>query len=60
RLLFGTDSSFFPRGWQRTVLEIQLSILDALEITPKARHAILADNFDRIFGATVDRSTHTS
>ena len=60
RLLFGTDSSFFPRGWQRTVLETQLSILDALKITPTARHAILADNFDRIFGAAVDRSTHTS
>ena len=60
RLLFGTDSSFFPRGWQRTVLETQLSILDALKITPTARHAILADNFDRIFGAAVDRSTNTS
>ena len=60
RLLFGTDSSFFPRGWQRTVLETQLSILDALKITPTARHAILADNFDRIFGAAMDRSTHTS
>ena len=61
RLLFGSDSSFFPRGWQRTVLETQLSILDALKITPTARHAILAENFDRIFGcSTVSHSTHTA
>ena len=31
RLLFGTDSSFFPRGWQRAIHETQREILDRLE-----------------------------
>ena len=29
RLLFGTDSSYFPRGWQRGVYESQRSIVQA-------------------------------
>ena len=28
RLLFGTDSSFFPRGWQRQIFELQKQTLD--------------------------------
>jgi len=50
RLLFGTDSSFFPRGWQRSVYETQASILDGLGIDTGARARILAGNFDRVFG----------
>ena len=50
RLLFGTDSSFFPRGWQRSVYETQASILDDLGIDTGARALILAGNFDRVFG----------
>tara|TARA_Y100000758_G_scaffold299028_1_gene261049 strand:- start:621 stop:1247 length:627 start_codon:yes stop_codon:yes gene_type:complete len=49
RLLFGTDSSFFPRGWQRPVYETQRSILDDLDVGDDARHQILAGNFDRVF-----------
>ena len=52
RLLFGTDSSFFPRGWQRTIFETQLLILDELRIDPPGQKAILADNFDSIFNQT--------
>jgi predicted TIM-barrel fold metal-dependent hydrolase len=29
RLLFGTDSSFFPRGWQQPLHAAQLEALDA-------------------------------
>ena len=29
RLLFGTDSSFFPRGWNRAVYDAQVSALEA-------------------------------
>ena len=29
RLLFGTDSSFFPRGWNREIYDAQLGALDA-------------------------------
>ena len=30
RLLFGTDSSFFPRGWQRPIFDAQRAALDAI------------------------------
>lgn len=50
RLLFGTDSSFFPRGWQQPVYDTQMSILDDLGIDDAARAQILGSNFDRVFG----------
>jgi predicted TIM-barrel fold metal-dependent hydrolase len=49
RLLFGTDSSFFPRGWQRAIYESQVSALDAAGVDEPARRQILAANFDRLF-----------
>lgn len=50
RILFGTDSSFFPRGWQRRIHETQSVILDEIGLDTDARAAIFADNFDRVFG----------
>ena len=50
RLLFGTDSSFFPRGWQQPVFDAQMSILRDLGIDDDARAQILGANFDRVFG----------
>jgi predicted TIM-barrel fold metal-dependent hydrolase len=48
RLLFGTDSSFFPRGWNREVFEAQTHDLMDLGIgSPEAR-MILGGNLDRI------------
>lgn len=49
RLLFGTDSSFFPRGWQQGIYETQLAILDDLAVGEDARQQILGGNFDRVF-----------
>jgi predicted TIM-barrel fold metal-dependent hydrolase len=49
RLLFGTDSSFFPRGWNRAVYESQVNALDAAGIDEAARRQIFAANFDRLF-----------
>jgi predicted TIM-barrel fold metal-dependent hydrolase len=49
RLLFGTDSSFFPRGWQRAICDAQLEALDAVGVTDEARGKILGGNFDRLF-----------
>ncbi|MGH3118204.1 MAG: amidohydrolase family protein, partial [Gaiellales bacterium] len=49
RLLFGTDSSFFPRGWQRGVYDAQLAALDELRVDDASRAAILGTNFDRLF-----------
>ena len=51
RILFGTDSSFFPRGWQRPIHEAQSAALDEVGLDAPARAAILADNFDRVFGS---------
>ena len=51
RLLFGTDSSFFPRGWNRAVYDAQVSALDAAGIDDGARHQIFTGNFDRLFPA---------
>jgi predicted TIM-barrel fold metal-dependent hydrolase len=50
RLIFGTDSSFFPRGWQRGVYDIQHAILEDLGIAPTARELVFGGNFARVFG----------
>jgi uncharacterized protein len=47
RLLFGTDSSFFPRGWQRGVYEAQVAVMNDLGLSEADRTAILSGNFDR-------------
>jgi predicted TIM-barrel fold metal-dependent hydrolase len=49
RLLFGTDSSFFPRGWQVPVYEAQVAALDAAGVKGDDRSMILGGNFDRLF-----------
>jgi predicted TIM-barrel fold metal-dependent hydrolase len=49
RLIFGTDSSFFPRGWRRVIHGAQQSILDQLGTEPKSVEKIFSGNFDRIF-----------
>jgi len=49
RLIFGTDSSFFPRGWQTAVHDAQLKVMTALNVSEEDRALILGGNFDRIF-----------
>jgi uncharacterized protein len=51
RLLFGSDSSFFPRGWNRTVHDAQVSALDAAGVDESVRQRIFSTNFDRLFPA---------
>src|SRR5262245_22235989 len=53
RLLFGSDSSFFPRGWVRDVHEQQSRALDAIGATMEVREKIFGGNFDRVFPAAV-------
>jgi predicted TIM-barrel fold metal-dependent hydrolase len=48
RLLFGTDSSFFPRGWVRDVFERQLIALDDIGVSSSERDRIFGGNFDRL------------
>jgi len=49
RLLFGTDSSFFPRGWQRAIYEEQKAIVVGAHIGSADAAAIFGGNFDRLF-----------
>jgi uncharacterized protein len=50
RLLFGTDSSFFPRGWQRGVFEAQAAALHRLGVDAAAAAKIFSGNLERILG----------
>jgi hypothetical protein len=49
RILFGTDSSFFPRGWQAPVFEAQRESLRSLGVPDAVQAAIFGGNFQRIF-----------
>jgi predicted TIM-barrel fold metal-dependent hydrolase len=51
RLLFGSDSSFFPRGWVKDVYRQQSAILDELGVGADVKAKIFGENFDRIFSA---------
>jgi len=51
RILFGTDSSFFPRGWRKVIHGAQRAILEEIGIEDAARAMIFSGNFDRIFAA---------
>ena len=49
RLLFGSDSSFFPRGWVKEVYEQQSAALEEIGASAEAREKIFGGNFDRVF-----------
>jgi predicted TIM-barrel fold metal-dependent hydrolase len=49
RLIFGTDSSFFPRGWQRQIFELQKQTLHRLGVPEDAQERIFSGNFQRLF-----------
>jgi uncharacterized protein len=49
RLLFGTDSSFFPRGWQRGIYEQQVEIGKRLGMRADDAALVFGGNFDRLF-----------
>jgi predicted TIM-barrel fold metal-dependent hydrolase len=49
RLLFGTDSSYFPRGWQKPLFDIQRAALEQAGADAAAQELIFSSNFDRLF-----------
>jgi hypothetical protein len=51
RLLFGTDSSFFPRGWHRAVFDDQVAAMRVAGFDAADAQAVLAGNFQRLFPA---------
>ena len=51
RLLFGTDSSFFPRGWQSGIFEQQATALYELGMDREAAELVFCTNLERLFEA---------
>ncbi len=48
RLLFGTDSSFFPRGWNHAIFDEQARALYEIGVSAADARAIFAENLLRI------------
>lgn len=53
RLIFGTDSSFFPRGYRANILNDQLAICHDLDLSPEQIDNIFYGNIRRILEAHV-------
>lgn len=51
RILFGSDSSFFPRGWRTVIHGAQRAILEEIGAEAPCCDGIFSANFDRLFGA---------
>ncbi|MEK7484637.1 MAG: amidohydrolase family protein [Planctomycetota bacterium] len=51
RILFGTDSSTFPRGWNFAIYETQLRILEKLCPKIQDREAILGKNTKHLYSS---------
>jgi uncharacterized protein len=52
RLLFGSDSSFFPRGWNRAIFEEQVRVLADMELSAADAGHIFGGNLQRISSET--------
>jgi predicted TIM-barrel fold metal-dependent hydrolase len=50
RVLYGSDSSFFPRGFQKDQLRQQLAVLEELGVASEQARQILGGNLARIVG----------
>jgi predicted TIM-barrel fold metal-dependent hydrolase len=50
RLLFGTDSSFFPRGWNYEVFEQQTRALNELGVSATDARMIFGENLQGLLG----------
>jgi uncharacterized protein len=49
RLLFGTDSSYFPRGWNAQIFDAQSKALYEIGVTDEIARGIFQDNLPRLF-----------
>jgi predicted TIM-barrel fold metal-dependent hydrolase len=50
RLLFGTDSSFFPRGWNSEIFNQQVTALYELGLDAQQAGQILHSNLEKVLG----------
>jgi hypothetical protein len=60
RLVFGSDSSFFPRGWQKPVYDAQVAAMKSIGVNDEDRESIFGGNFDRLFAPAVSTSPAVS
>jgi len=54
RMLFGTDSGTFPRGWRHAIYTEQLDILHSIGLSDRAIEAIMGQNARQILGLDRD------
>jgi hypothetical protein len=52
RLLFGSDSSFFPRGWHDEIFRVQSTALYELGVNEEQALRIFGGNLDALFPPT--------
>jgi predicted TIM-barrel fold metal-dependent hydrolase len=50
RILFGTDSSFFPRGWHSAIFDAQVTALYEIGLDQNQAEQILRTNLEGLFG----------
>jgi len=51
RILFGTDSGVFPRGWRKDILTAQVQAMNEAGLSEVEQNAILHDNAERLFAS---------
>jgi len=49
RLIFGSDSSYFPRGWNAEIFEVQSRALYEIGVTAEMARRIFHDNLHQLF-----------
>ena len=60
RILFGTDSNVFPRGWRKDIFEEQVGILGKLGVTADEAADVLGENLARLTGSENPSPTETT
>ena len=53
RILFGSDSSWFPRGWVRAVCEAQVAALDKAGASSEMEQAIMGGNLRTLIASVL-------
>jgi predicted TIM-barrel fold metal-dependent hydrolase len=48
RLLFGSDSTVFPRGWRTDIHRTQRAVLDRLGVSSRERQLVFSRNLERL------------
>lgn len=55
RLIFGTDSNFFPRGYRYNILEEQMAIVNSLNMKKEDKAKIFGENMAGLLGIQVEQ-----